>query len=100
RVPTYTDRTLRQIIRTSIGGSRLRVRFTNEFGERRLVIGAAHVADRDTGAAIRSGTDHVLTFGGASSVVLRPGAVIVSDPISIAVPALTDLAISVWVMDT
>lgn len=41
RVPTYVDRTIRQIVRTTLGGDRLRIRFTNEFGERPLVIGAA-----------------------------------------------------------
>ena len=49
RVPTYVDRTIRQIVRTTLGGDRLRIRFTNEYGERPLVIGAAHVAVRDTG---------------------------------------------------
>jgi lysophospholipase L1-like esterase len=100
RVPTYVDRTLRQIMRTTLGGNRLRVRFTNEYGERSLVIGAAHVAIRDTGAAIRAGTDKAITFAGRTSVTLRRGAVIVSDPIDMVVPSLTDIAISMWVKDT
>jgi len=29
RVPTYVNRTVRQIMRTPIGGDRLRIRFTN-----------------------------------------------------------------------
>jgi lysophospholipase L1-like esterase len=100
RVPTYVDRTLRQIMRTTLGGNRLRVRFTNEYGERALVIGAAHVAIRDTGATIRSGTDKAITFAGRTSVTLRRGAVVVSDPIDMVVPSLTDIAISMWVKDT
>ena len=100
RVPTYVDRTIRQIMRTTLGGDRLRIRFTNEYGERPLVIGAAHVAIRDTGAAIRAGTDKAITFGGRTSVTLRRGAVIVSDPIDMLVPSLTDIAISMWVKDT
>lgn len=100
RVPTWANRTLRQVVRTTIGGERLRVRFTNEHGERPLAIGAAHVALRDSGATIRPGTDHAITFGGRSSVIVGRGAVIVSDPVEMAVPALTDLAISIWVEDT
>jgi lysophospholipase L1-like esterase len=99
-VPTYVDRTVRQIMRTTLGGSRLRVRFTNEYGERPLVIGAAHIAIRDTGAAIRAGTDKAITFAGRTSVTLRRGAVLVSDPIDMLVPSLTDIAISMWVKDT
>src|SRR6266550_73336 len=41
--------TLRQIVRTSIGGSTVRVRLSNEIGTQPLVIGAAHVAVRSTG---------------------------------------------------
>ena len=100
RVPTYVDRTVRQVVRTTLGGDHLRIRFTNEYGERPLVIGAAHVAVRDTGASIRGGTDKAITFGGRSSVTLGRGAFIVSDPIAMQVPALTDLAISIWVKDT
>jgi lysophospholipase L1-like esterase len=100
RVPTYVDRTLRQIMRTTLGGNRLRIRFTNEYGEQPLVIGAAHVAIRDTGAAIRAGTDKAITFYGRTSVTLRRGAVVVSDPIYMLVPSLTDIAISIWVKDT
>jgi len=100
RVPTYVDRTLRQIMRTTLGGNRLRIRLTNEYGERSLVIGAAHVAIRDTGAAIRAGTDKAITFAGRTSVTLRRGAVVVSDPIDMLVPSLTDIAISMWVKDT
>jgi lysophospholipase L1-like esterase len=100
RVPTYVDRTLRQIMRTTLGGNRLRIRFTNEYGEQPLVIGAAHVAIRDTGAAIRAGTDKAVTFYGRTSVTLRRGAVVVSDPIDMLVPSLTDIAISIWVKDT
>ena len=100
RTPTYVDRTIRQIVRTTLGGDSVRIRLTNEYGERALVIGAAHIAVRDTGAAIRGGTDRPLTFGGRATVTLRPGAVMISDPIAYKVPALADLAVSVWVKDT
>jgi enterochelin esterase-like enzyme/lysophospholipase L1-like esterase len=100
RVRTWADRTFRQIVRTTLGGERLRIRLTNEYGERPLVIGAMHVAIRDTGAAVRPGTDRAITFGGRPSVIVGRSAVITSDPLEMPVPALTDLAISIWVKDT
>jgi lysophospholipase L1-like esterase len=100
RVPTYVDRTIRQIVRATLGGDRVRIRLTNEYGERPLVIGSAHIALRDSGAAIRSTTDRALTFGGRATVKIRPGAVVFSDAVDLRIPALSDLAISLWVTDT
>jgi lysophospholipase L1-like esterase len=100
RRPVYANRTVRQIVHTSVGGNSIRVRFTNEYGNQPLVIGAAHVALRDTGSAITPSTDHAITFGGQPSIVMRPGALIVSDPIPLAVPQLSDLAITMLVRDS
>ena len=100
RVPVYVNRTVRQVVHTTLGGQRARIRLTNEYGERPLVIGAAHIAVRDSGTAIRTDTDHAITFGGRPAVTLRPGAFITSDPIDLAIPALSDLAISLWIQDT
>jgi lysophospholipase L1-like esterase len=100
RVPSYADRTVRQIVHTTLGGSRVRVRFTNEFGDRPLVIGAARLALRDTGASVREGSSKSITFGGRSSVILRRGAIITSDPVDLRVANLSDLAVSLWIKDT
>jgi lysophospholipase L1-like esterase len=100
RVPTMSDRTLRLIVRTSVGGDRVRIRLSNEYSRRALVIGAAHIAVRDSGAAIDASTDHALTFGGRTTLRLTPSAVAISDPVSMAVPALHDLAISIYLADS
>jgi hypothetical protein len=47
----FTDQTLRQIVRTSIGGNTVRVRFTNEIQATQLTSGVAHIALRDAGAS-------------------------------------------------
>ena len=88
--------TLRQIVRTSIGGSEVRVRLSNEIGDQPLVVGAARIALRRSGAAIVAGSDRPLTFGGRSSVTIPPGAPAVSDPVRLDVPALSDLAVSLY----
>src|SRR5687767_1964888 len=41
----FTNQTLRQIVRVTLGGNRVRVRLST-FGAGRLVIGAAHIALR------------------------------------------------------
>ena len=88
--------TLREIAHVSNGGQQVRVRFTNEFGLDGLTISNAHVALSAGGAAIKDGTDHALTFGGSSSVRIPPGAVMYSDPVALAVPALSDVAVSFY----
>jgi lysophospholipase L1-like esterase len=100
RTPRLYDQTLRLIVRTSIGGDDVRIRLSNEYGDRPLMIDAAHIAVRDTGASIDASTDHALTFGGRSSLQMRPGAVVWSDPVAMAVPALRDLSVSLHLADS
>lgn len=92
----FTNQTVRLIVHTSLGGGEARVRLSNAFGTESLVIGAAHVALRSMNAGIVSGTDRALTFGGSKSVTIPPGALVVSDGIKLEVPALSDLAVSVY----
>jgi len=92
--------TLRQFVRLSAGGKRVRVRFSNATGQYQLVIGAAHFAKPAVGGApgaIDPATDHALTFGGAGAVTVAPGAEVVSDPVDIDLPPLSTLAISMFV---
>src|ERR1700737_1000756 len=90
----FSDQSLRQVVRTSLGGSQARVRLTNSFGTQPLVIGAAHLAIRDTGENIVASSDRELTFEGNRSITIAPGAHVISDPVHLAVPALGDLAIT------
>jgi lysophospholipase L1-like esterase len=94
--PGFNNQTLRQIVHTSIGGEQVRVRLST-FGAAPLVIGAAHIALRQAGAAIVPGSDRTLTFGGQPSIVIPAGAVVLSDPVELDVPALSDVAVSVFV---
>ena len=49
---TLEDQTIRQIVRTSVAGDKVRVRLSNEFGTTPLVVGAASIARHSAGAAI------------------------------------------------
>jgi len=88
--------TLREIVHISAGGGQIRVRFTNAYGTDPLIIGDAHVALSAGNGAIQAGIDHGITFGGATTVNVAPGAEIFSDPVALAVQPLSDLAISFY----
>ena len=84
------------IVRTSIGGRRVRVQFSNALGNPALTIGAAHIALRQKDAAIVPASDRALTFAGRASFIIPPGALVVSDPVDLDVPKLTEVAISLY----
>jgi lysophospholipase L1-like esterase len=88
--------TLRQVVRLSKGGDRLRVRVSNVFGTAPLKLHGVHIArSAKLGTAgIVKGTDRALTFSGRREVFVPAGAEFVSDPVALAMPALGHLAIS------
>jgi lysophospholipase L1-like esterase len=98
-VPTFHNQTLRLIVHLSAGGSAIRVRISNIFGEQPVVIGSMHVARRATEATIDPASDRVLKFAGKSSVTVPAGTVAVSDPVDLNVPALSELAISLFLSE-
>lgn len=75
--------TIRQTARLSIGGSRVRIVLSNEYGKTPLTIGAAQIALAAAGGKIEDGSGHAVTFGGNPTVVIPPGAPAISDPVSI-----------------
>ena len=94
---TLSNQTIRQIVHTSVGGSRVRVVLSNAFGTAPIDIGAAHVALREKDQTVAANTVKPLTVGGSPTFSILAGAVAVSDPIDLAVPPLSDLAIDLYV---
>lgn len=111
----FSRTTVRDIVHTSVGGGQVRVWLSNRFGKQPLHIGAVHIgvsasagvasaadessAENTDGSAIQPGSDRALTFNRMGSVVIPPGAVIVSDPVTLDVPALSDVAVSIYFPD-
>ena len=93
---TFNNQTLRLIVHTSIAGSRVRIRVSNEFGTTALRIGAAHIGLRGAGGEVTAGSDRTLTFSGFTAITVPPGAPVLSDPVDLDVPALADLAVSLY----
>jgi lysophospholipase L1-like esterase len=91
--------TLRQFVRTTIGGKHLRARFSNAYGTDPVTIHSAHVAFASGALGtgnIAPATDKALTFRGAPSVVISPGEVVLSDPFEFNLPPITNVAISIY----
>jgi hypothetical protein len=90
------SQTVRQIAALSIGGKRLRVVLSNEYGSKPLMIGAAHIAIAGSGSSIVDGSDRALSFDGKPSVTIPPGAPVISDPVDLTVAPLGSVAASVF----
>ncbi len=88
--------TIRQTVRTSVGGHKVRIVLSNEYGDAPLEVSAAHVALSDSGAKIKAGSDRALTFAGSASVTIPPGAREISDPVNLDAPALSSLSVSLF----
>ncbi|WP_116136830.1 SGNH/GDSL hydrolase family protein [Trinickia diaoshuihuensis] len=94
---TLEQSTVRQLVRVSIGGRRIRLALSNEYGATPVVVGGAHVAALSNElATIDTSTDRTVTFGGRPATTIAPGKRVVSDPIDMPVPALAPLAVSVY----
>jgi lysophospholipase L1-like esterase len=95
--PLLKTQTVRQIVRVSVGGSTLRVHLSNLFGTAPLTVGPVHVALHATGADIVPGSDHPLLFHGKPDVTIPKGESVWSDPITLDVKPLQELAVSFYV---
>jgi lysophospholipase L1-like esterase len=93
------DQTFRQVVRISLGGTRLRFVFSNAYGDTPLKIGAASVALPSRNEAASADTFHKMTFAGENGIVIPPGASAVSDPVDMAVGDATKLTVSAWLPD-
>lgn len=91
--------TLRQVVRTSVGGSQVRLRLTNVFGTTPLVLDGVHLALAGPAGTIRPETDQPLRFAGAAVATVPPGATLLSDPVAFELPPLADVAVSIRFRD-
>jgi lysophospholipase L1-like esterase len=96
----FTNQTLRQIVHTSIGGSKARVVLSNGYGTAPLTVGGAQIALREAASSVREGSGRRLTFSGQSTFTIPAGAIAYSDPVDLAIPALADVAIDLYLPGT
>ena len=93
------DATLRQIVHLSLGGNLIRLRLSNRFGAMPLSVTAVHIAQPVSPASgeIVPGTDQALTFSGSPQVTIPAHADYISDPVTFAANALSDVAITLHI---
>jgi lysophospholipase L1-like esterase len=88
--PRLADVTVRQSLRTSVGGERIRLVVSNAYASTPLRVGRARVALEGATSALP------VTFQGAKDVVVAAGAKAVSDPIALHTPAGARLQVDVY----
>ena len=93
--PGLTSNTLRQVVQVSIGGEKLRVRFSNAFGSSPVTMNSVHVALSAGGSAIKTNSDLELTFQGKSSMTIPAGESVLSDTFDFNLAPLSDLAVTI-----
>ena len=98
--PGFTNNSLRQIVRVSIGSDSLRIRFSNAFSTSAVTLKAVKIAVSTGGNTIDATTSKELKFSGKTEVTMNPGAMITSDPISFDLKSRMDLAITIYFGET
>jgi lysophospholipase L1-like esterase len=94
--PGLAGNTLRQIINVSIGGEKLRIRFSNVFGTNAVTLNSVHMALSGDGSAIKTETDTALTFDGKPSVTIPMGESILSDNLNFHLAPLAKVAVTIY----
>jgi len=92
---SFDNQTVRQVVRLSEGGSAVRVRLTNEYGEAPLAIGGASIALANADGK-PSAPPVAITFAGMTSTLIPPGAPLLSDPVALPVTPLQQVSISLF----
>ncbi|MET0534839.1 MAG: SGNH/GDSL hydrolase family protein [Steroidobacter sp.] len=94
---SFDNQTVRQVVHISVGGTRMRVKLSNEYGVGALIVGSANIALQSTGSSIVPASNRALTFRGQPSVVIPEGAVVLSDPVNMNAPSNSNLTVSLYV---
>jgi lysophospholipase L1-like esterase len=90
------DQTVRERVRVSVGGEKICIRLSNEYGATPLLIGSVTVATPTDPASIKSETIHTVTFGGRDSVTIPAGSPVLSDPATFPVAGGSEISISIY----
>jgi len=95
---SLSNSVLRQVARVSLGGSQLRVQFSNLSGNGPVTLNSVHIAVCKATPAVDSTidptTDKALTFSGSASVTIAAGKEIWSDPVDFTIAPLGNISIT------
>ncbi len=94
--PGLAENTLRQIIKVSIGGEHIRLRFSNLFSDQPTVLKKVSIANVLEAPAIDKNTQKILSFNGNPEIIVKPGAEVFSDDLNFQLKAGQLLAITIY----
>ncbi|WP_026212169.1 SGNH/GDSL hydrolase family protein [Longispora albida] len=92
----FADQSVRQVVRVTAAGSRVRIRLSNQYGTAPLRLAGATVAKAGDGPAVLPGTVRRLTFGRSASTVISAGGSLASDDVHLKVDALDKLTVTLY----
>ncbi|QOV41291.1 SGNH/GDSL hydrolase family protein [Streptomyces ferrugineus] len=87
-------RSYRLVVHTSVGGTGVRIRLSNAFGDRPLTFDSVYAGIQKQGAELRPGSNRRLAFDGKPSVTVPAGHTVWSDPLPGRLPATANLVVS------
>jgi lysophospholipase L1-like esterase len=98
--PGLNNSTLRQVVCVSIGGKKLRLKFSNEFSKSPVTMKSVQIAVSKGGSTIDKSTIKTLKFNDKADVTMEPGGEIFSDPVSFDLEPRMEVAITIFFGDT
>jgi len=94
--PGLAENTLRQIVKVSIGGENVRLRFSNLFSDQPTVLKKVSIANVVNAPAIDKNTQRNLSFNGSQEITLNPGQEVFSDALNFKLTPGQLLAITIY----
>ena len=93
--PGLSNNTLRQVVRVSIGGKKLRFKFSNRFGKTPVTLKAVHISVSTGGSAIQERSVKTLAFNGRPDYTMEPGTDVSSDVVAFDLKPRMEVAITI-----
>jgi len=93
--PGLSNSTLRQIVCVSAGGKKLRLKFSNEFGNAALSIKSVQIAASTGGYLTDNKTEKAFTFNGKPGIDIQQGEETISDPLKFDLKPRAEIAITI-----
>lgn len=98
--PGLANNTLRQVVCVSVGGKKLRLRFSNEFSKSAVTMKMVQIAVSKGDGAVDQSTTTTLTFNGQHEITMQPGVDIISDPVAFNLKPRMEVAITIYFGET
>lgn len=92
----FNNQTVRHILRLSLGGDTFRIKVSNLFGKTPITFSGVQVAKSTGGSNIDVSSNRAVTFSGQPTVTLAAGAELLSDPITLPVTPLSNVAVTMY----